>query len=86
MWDCNHTALHMTVESGALEIARLLLGAGADPNIRDDKYHSTALGWAKFFGRKNFAELMEAKRRQFMRMTDHCLARTVPDLGRDAWD
>ncbi|MBO0753992.1 MAG: ankyrin repeat domain-containing protein [Bradyrhizobiaceae bacterium] len=30
--DCSHTALHMTAESGALDIARLLLDAGADPN------------------------------------------------------
>jgi len=49
MWDCNHTALHMTIESGAIEIGRLLLDAGADPNIRDDKYHATALG-----GRSSF--------------------------------
>jgi len=26
----------MTIESGAIEIGRLLLDAGADPNIRDD--------------------------------------------------
>jgi ankyrin repeat protein len=58
MWDCNHTALHMTVEGGALEIARLLLAAGADPNVRDDKYHATALGWSEFFGRQDFADLM----------------------------
>ena len=61
MWDCNHTALHMTVESGALEIARVLLDAGADPNIRDDKYQATALGWSEFFGRKDFAELIAEK-------------------------
>jgi ankyrin repeat protein len=61
MWDCNHTALHMTVESGAMEIARLLLDAGADPNIRDDKYHATALGWADFFGRGDFADLIREK-------------------------
>ena len=58
MWDCSHTALHMTVESGAIDIARLLLEAGADPNVRDDKYHATALGWAEFFGRADFAELI----------------------------
>ncbi len=58
MWDCNHTALHMTIESGATEIARLLLDAGADPNIRDDKYRATALGWADFFGRKDLADLI----------------------------
>jgi ankyrin repeat protein len=44
MWDLNHTALHMTTESGASEITRLLLDAGADPNVRDDRHHATALG------------------------------------------
>ncbi|HLQ93557.1 MAG TPA: ankyrin repeat domain-containing protein [Xanthobacteraceae bacterium] len=61
MWDCNHTALHMTIESGAIEIGRLLLDAGADPNIRDDKYHATALGWAEFFCREDFANLIRDK-------------------------
>jgi ankyrin repeat protein len=61
MWDCNSTALHMTVESGAIEIARLLLDAGADPNVRDDKFHATALGWAQFFDRTDFADLIRAK-------------------------
>jgi ankyrin repeat protein len=61
MWDCNHTALHMTIESGAIEMARMLLDAGADPDIRDDKYHATALGWAEFFGREDFAELIREK-------------------------
>jgi ankyrin repeat protein len=58
LWGCNHTALHMTVESGALDIARMLLEAGANPNVRDDKYHATALGWANFFGRADFAGLI----------------------------
>lgn len=61
MWDCNHTALHMTIESGAIDIARLLLDAGADPNIRDDRFHATALGWADFFGRGDFAELIRER-------------------------
>jgi ankyrin repeat protein len=54
MWD-------ITVESGAIEIARLLLDAGADPNVRDDRHHATALGWAEFFGRDEMAELIRAK-------------------------
>jgi ankyrin repeat protein len=58
MWDCNHTALHMTVENGTIEIARMLLDAGADPNVRDDKYHATALGWAEYFCRDDFAALV----------------------------
>lgn len=61
VWDLNHTALHMTIESGAIEIARLLLDAGADPNVRDDRVHGTALGWAEFFGRDAIAELIRAK-------------------------
>lgn len=61
MWDCNHTALHMTVERGEFDIAKLLLEAGVDPNVRDDKYHATALGWADFFGRREFADLIRAK-------------------------
>jgi ankyrin repeat protein len=61
MWDCNHTALHMTIESGTIELARLLLDAGADPNIRDDKYNATALGWAQYFGREDFAALIKER-------------------------
>jgi ankyrin repeat protein len=61
IWDCNHTALHMTVENGEIAIARLLLDAGADPNIRDDKFNATALGWAHHFGREDFAELLREK-------------------------
>jgi ankyrin repeat protein len=61
MWDCNHTALHMTTENGAIDIARILLEAGADPDIRDDKYDATALGWADFFCRDDFAALIREK-------------------------
>ena len=61
IWDCNSTALHMTVESGAMDIARQLLEAGADPNIRDEKFDATALGWAEYFGRSDFADLIRAK-------------------------
>jgi ankyrin repeat protein len=61
MWDCNHTALHMCVENGAIDIARMLLDAGADPNVRDDKYKATTLGWAQFFGREDFAALIRER-------------------------
>jgi ankyrin repeat protein len=51
----------MTIESGAIDIARQLLDAGADPDICDDKYAATALGWADFFGREDFAQLIREK-------------------------
>jgi ankyrin repeat protein len=61
MWDCNHTALHMTIENGDIALAHMLLDAGADPNIRDDKYNATALGWADFFDREDFAKLLRER-------------------------
>jgi ankyrin repeat protein len=61
MWDCNHTPLHMAVESGSMELAKLLLDAGANPNIRDDKYNATALGWAQYFGREELAALIKER-------------------------
>jgi ankyrin repeat protein len=61
MWDCNHTALHMTIENGDIGLARMLLDAGADPDVRDDKYNATALGWADFFGRADFANLVRER-------------------------
>jgi ankyrin repeat protein len=60
LWDCNQTALHITAENGAIEITRMLLDAGADPNIRDDKYDATALAWADFCDQPQIAELVRA--------------------------
>jgi len=48
VFDCNHTALHMIAKSGAIDIARLLLDTGADPNIHDEKYDATVLARAEF--------------------------------------
>jgi ankyrin repeat protein len=53
--------LHFAAAHGDLETIRLLLDAGADPNVRDDRYHATALGWAEFFGRDEMAELIREK-------------------------
>jgi ankyrin repeat protein len=61
LWDCNHTALHTTAESGAIDMARLLLDAGADPNIRDDKYDATVLAWAEFCEQPQVAELVRER-------------------------
>jgi ankyrin repeat protein len=62
LWDCN-TALHITTEltGGAIELTRILLDAGADPNIRDDKYEATVLGWAEFCGQPAIAELLRQR-------------------------
>ena len=61
MWDCNHTALHMTAADGNVEIARMLLDAGADPQIHDDKYDNTPLGWAEFCEQPQIVKLLRER-------------------------
>ena len=41
------TALHKAAEDGHLELARTLLRLGADPDVRDHRFGSTPLGWAR---------------------------------------
>jgi len=61
LWDCNHTALHITAERGATDLAQVLLDAGADPGIHDDKYDATVLGWAEYCGQPQIAELLRRR-------------------------
>jgi ankyrin repeat protein len=61
LFDCNSTALHVTAESGATDIARMLLDAGGDPDIHDDKYDATVLGWAEYCGQPQVAELVRGR-------------------------
>jgi ankyrin repeat protein len=42
--------LHEAAAEGNLEVIELLLAHGADPNLRDESYHSTPAGWAEHFG------------------------------------
>ena len=60
-WDCEATALHVTAEHGLVELARLLLDAGADPAIRDGKYEATALGWAEYCNQPAIAALFRER-------------------------
>jgi len=39
--------------------ARSLLGLGADPGIRDQRFDSTPLGWARYFGQEQLVALLE---------------------------
>ena len=42
--------LHEAAMRGNLDIIRLLLEHGADPNVRDLGYEATPAGWAEHFG------------------------------------
>lgn len=61
LWECNATALHVTIEWDGIELTQLLLDAGADPNIRDDKYDATVLGWAEYLHQPKIAELLRQR-------------------------
>ena len=53
------TALHKAAEDGNLELARTLLRLGANPDIRDERFDSTPLGWARYFGQEALIGLLE---------------------------
>jgi ankyrin repeat protein len=53
------TALHVAAMAGNLDLAGTLLSLGADPDIRDKRFDSTPLGWARHFGQEQLIELLE---------------------------
>ena len=53
------TALHVAAMEGNLGLAQSLLSLGADPDIRDERFNSTPLGWAWHFGQEQLIELLE---------------------------
>jgi ankyrin repeat protein len=53
------TALHKAAEDGNLGLARTLLRLGADPDIRDTRFNSTPLGWARYFSQEELIDLLE---------------------------
>jgi len=53
------TPLHLAVLGGHANIVRLLLGAGADPGIRDTEHDADAMGWAEFFRRSEIVQILK---------------------------
>ena len=53
------TALHHAAGDGNLELAQTLLRLGADPDLRDHRFDSTPLGWARHFGQQPLIDLLE---------------------------
>jgi ankyrin repeat protein len=54
-----HTALHAAVENGDVTLARTLLALGADPDITDQRFDATPLGWARHLDQPALTELLE---------------------------
>ena len=53
------TPLHLAASRGHAEMVRLLLGAGADPGIRDSMHDGDAIGWAEHFQRPAIVQILE---------------------------
>ncbi len=59
-WD--KTLLHFAVERNDEDLVRLVLSGRPDLRLKDNAYQSTALDWAKHFGRHSLIELILAAR------------------------
>jgi hypothetical protein len=52
------TALHEAAGAGEINAARMLIGLGAGPGIRDARFKATPLGWADHFGQQAMADYL----------------------------
>ncbi len=52
------TALHEAAATGEVDKARLLIGLGADPDVRDARFDATPLGWAEHFDHPAMADYL----------------------------
>ena len=52
------TALHEAAGAGEIDAARMLLELGADPAVRDARFHATPLGWAEHFGQRAMTDYL----------------------------
>jgi hypothetical protein len=53
------TPLHHAASTGDVPLARLLLSLGASLDVRDARYDSSPLGWARYFDQPELAALLE---------------------------
>lgn len=52
------TALHAAAGAGEIGAARMLIGLGADPGIRDAGFHAAPLGWAEHFAQQAMTDYL----------------------------
>ncbi len=64
------TPLHIAVERGDIELAKILLTVPNNLDLKDSEFEATALGWAQYFQRAEMITLIEQHRIR-QRKPDH---------------
>lgn len=54
----DRSALHNAAGGGDLELVKLLIDLGADPQLRDRTYHAAPIGWAAYAQRQHVVEYL----------------------------
>jgi ankyrin repeat protein len=52
------TALHHAAGAGELEMARVILDLGGDPAVRDGRFNTRPLDWARYFNQPELVDLL----------------------------
>ena len=52
--------LHRAVQSGVLQIVEQLVGAGADPDLRERRWHGTPMSWSVVLGKPRIADYLSS--------------------------
>jgi ankyrin repeat protein len=68
--------LHRAVQSGSLAVAELLIAAGAEIDLRENKWRGTPLTWAIVLGQPHMAKLLAPLSRDVRGLA------ALPDLAR----
>ena len=63
-WDALVTPLHLAAMQGHVEMARVLVDAGADATLHDSRHDGDAIAWAMFFNRSEIVELLTSRTRK----------------------
>jgi len=57
-WDADVPHVRLAAMGGNVDVAHVLVQAGADPHIHDSKHDSDTIGWAEFFGHQEVARIL----------------------------
>ena len=66
-WDWNSTPMHKAVDSADVEMLRLLYKHGADPTIKEERWHETAYEWSTYYDNKEVQDALKEIEEEYRR-------------------